>query len=112
MVLFQHTLVKESKAESSKGEKFITKGHGTTNYQHRVGSLWTHSAFNFKFFPFILQATKKCMLRISLELGDQAPEMFGYSALYNWQHLVLTQKAGLCLGVEPGNLEEIGKGKN
>ena len=112
MVPFQHTLVKESKAQSLKRENFITKGHGPTHYKHRIGSLWAHSVFNFKFFPFFLKATKRCMLRISLELGDQAPEMFKYSALYNWQHLVLTQKAGLCLGVEPGDLENIGKGKN
>ena len=60
MVPFQRTLVKESKDESSIGETFITKGHGTTYYNHRIRNLWTHSAFSI--FPIFFTGNEKVLL--------------------------------------------------
>lgn len=57
-----------------------------------------------------LQRSKDCFLE-QLRDHPNVP-ILRYSALWEWQHLVMANAAGVCPVIPPGHLKTIGKGMN
>lgn len=57
-----------------------------------------------------LKRSKDCLLE---QLTDHPNvPILRYSALWEWQHLVMANAAGVCPVIPPGHLKTIGKGMN
>lgn len=57
-----------------------------------------------------LQRSKDCFLE-QLRDHPNVP-ILRYSALWEWQHIVMANAAGVCPVIPPGDLKTIGKGMN